>query len=307
MTTEKDFTEEEINHAGLTDEERAALEGDDDSTDSDGTEQGDEPEGSTADDSDTGGDDGGEGQDSADAGRDDGATGDDDGKQEEPEGDGDEPEPQAADRQYSPTIRGELPEDFDERLQKIGQTKQELRKQYNEGDIDFEEYEQKRDELEQQHRQLEQKQFKATIAQEMREDRWLNHDVANFMSEHPEYKPGSALYAMLDQEVRIRQAKAAEDGGETFDPAILQSAHSSIRERLAKDLGLSEGKAKRRASPPPARNAPPVIGGLPASDIEDAASGLFAEMDRLAEDDPALFQERMDAMSEADRKAYMDK
>ena len=298
----KHMTEEEMDNAGLTDEERAALESDDDIVD---TDTGDEPNGADTEakgkDADDAGDDAGDEPDEDVSGtpeaREDDAPGRDDGKQVEPV------QPDA--RQYTPTIRAELPEDFKEQIDKIGTEKADLRKKYNEGDIDFDEYEQQRDALDEQRRQLEQQQFKASIAQEMREDRWLNHDVAGFMADHPEYKPGSALYAMLDSEVRNLQAIAESEGKEPLDPAILRAAHASIREQLAKDLGLPVGQQARKGTPPASRDVPPTLGNLPAAEAESTDGGRWASLDRLAETDPVAFEERLEAMSDADRDAYL--
>ena len=293
------FTEAELDD--LTDEEREALLSNDDVLEDDGQDEDDaDAAESKAADGEQEGDDEPEAQDAA---GDDSSAGADDAAEDEPE------DQQAGQqRQYSPQLRAELPEDFDDRIKGIDDQRAELRKKYNEGDIDFDEYESQRDTLDEQRRQLEQQQFKANIAQELREDRWVNHDVAGFLAEHPEYKQGSALHTMLDQEVRVLQARAQNEGNDPLDPAILQAAHRSIREQLAKDLGLQVDTkpAGKRQGIPPKRDVPPTLGSVPAADIEDTDGGKWAVLDRLADSDPAAFQERLESMSDAERDAYLD-
>lgn len=307
MTDKDKFTDEELDQ--LTDEEREALQSDDDFIDTD-DEQDDDNEGTN--------DDQGQANDEAEDEGDDKGGDDNDGEQEgdqegeqpgrddgaDPDEDEDkQPEPP---QQYSPNLRADLPEDFKDQLSQIDTEKADLRKKYNEGDIDFDEYDQKREELDAKRRQLEQQQFKASIAEEMRQDRWLNYDVPRFLDEHPEYKPGSVLHRMLDQEVRTLQAQAHAEGKDVLDPSILEAAHKSIREGIAKDLGITPpAQQRKKASPPPKRDVPPTLGNVPAAEVEGTDGGRWAHLDRLAERDPSAFEEKLAALSDSEREQYL--
>jgi len=197
-----------------------------------------------------------------------------------------------------------------ERLEKIATDKTDLRKKYNEGDIDFDEYEQQRDALDEQKRELEQTKLKADIAQDMRVDRWVNRDVAGFLADHAEYKPGSALHAMLDQEVRILQAQAEQEGKDPLDPAFLATAHANVRKSVAKDLGLDVSQldkptTEKKPTVPPQRDVPPTLGNLPAAEPESVDGGRWAALDRLADSDPSAYEEKLASMPDEERNAYL--
>lgn len=294
----------------LTDEELEALESDDDiieTDDGEGTDDEDESGEDTnvdaADDEDDDESDDGEGDeddDSDDETGDEDQPGRDDGADDEPE--------KAKAKDYTPELRATLPDDFDDQLKAIGDKKADLRSKYNEGEIDFDEYEQERDKLDEQRRQLEQAQFKAQISQDMRMDRWVNRDVANFLASHDEYQPDTPLFAMLDSEVRRLQAEADKDGKDQLDPAILDKAHENIRKSLTKALGgeLPEKKqAGNKQKIPAKRDVPPTLQGLPAAETEDMDGGRWAHLDGLLERNPAKFEEALAKLSEEDRNAYL--
>lgn len=262
--------------------------GADDQGEDEGTEG---EEGQDADD-----DGGAEDEESPAAGRDDGADGDDEGD--------DEP---AAPTGYVPNLNATLPDDLKDQLDKIAQDKKALRTKYNDGDIDFDEYESQRDELDQRSRDLERQQFKAQLANELREDRWLNHDVPTFLKDHPQYKTGSTLFKLLDEKVQVIQAQAARDGKDPLNPAFLAQAHRELSEELERDLGIKvETKRAGKASRvPPQRNAPPTLATVPAADIEDTDGGKWAALDRLADTDPEEYERRIERMSEAELNDYM--
>jgi len=295
----------------LTDEELEALESDDDiieTDDDEGTDDEDESGEDTnvdADDDDDDGDD----DEGADGDEGDEDAGEDKGEEQPGRDDGADDEPEKAkSKDYTPELRATLPDDFDDQLKAIGDKKADLRSKYNEGEIDFDQYEQERDKLDEQRRQLEQAQFKAQISQDMRMDRWVNRDVANFLAQHDEYQPETPLFAMLDTEVRRLQAEADKEGKDQLDPAILDKAHENIRKSLAKALGgeLPEKKQTGNKQKIPAkRDVPPTLQGLPAAETEDMDGGRWAHLDGLLERNPAKFEEALGKMSEEDRNAYL--
>lgn len=306
----KDLTDEMRDE--LTDEELEALESNDDVIDDGQEDTGEDTNVEEQDtDSDDDTDDDDDGEEEADGDDDEGEEeqpGRDDGSEEEGETE-DETAEKPKDQDYTPNLRTTLPEDFDDQLKTLATQKADLRKKYNEGEIDFDDYEQQRDQIDEQRRDLEQTKLKVQIAQEMREDRWINRDVSKFLKSHPEYEDGSALYTMLDTEVRKLQGQYESEGKDPLDPAILDEAHRAVRKTLSKALGKDlddapKPKAKAQKAPPK-RDVPPTLNSLPAAEQEDIDGGKWASYDRLLDRNPLAFEEKMSSLSDEERNAYL--
>lgn len=230
----------------------------------------------------------------------------DDGK--EPDADDESEGTDDQNSQYVPSLRVELPDDIDDQLEKIAEEKKKLRALYNDGEIDADEYESKRDELDEQRFSLREKMFKAQIANEMREDRWLNHDVPAFLAENPQYKPDSTLFRMLDERVKLLQGKLAAEGKDPLVPSVLRQADRELKEELAKELGLQVDTKKGKSAggvPAAQKNVPPSLANVPAADMEDTSGGKWAALDRLADSDPEAYEEQLSRMSETELNDYL--
>lgn len=307
------YTEDEL--AGLTDEERAALEeaGDDDTTttmeqslegsDNGGQEQEGEANKSDADKGDTQG--ATEGADKGDAGAgdggDDAGAGADDGADAGQIVDAGKP---------APLLIAEAPADADAKLAAIGEKKGALLEQFDNGDITAKEYQSQLDALNKEERTIESAVQKAEIAAEMRQQQEVNNwmgQVQTFTTkDHPEYSTSKVRWMALDafvKEIGSDPANASLTGAQ-----ILAEAHK----RVVEDLGEVQPKAKAEADgkQQPLKGSkaepPKTLAKVPAAD-NTMDDNKWAAFDRLAATDPVALEEKLMKLSESERDEYLSR
>lgn len=284
------YTEEEL--AGLTAEERAALEEDDDTEtdeeEADETESGDETE--------------------ADAG-DDAAEGADDGEQQADDGadDSDEGDESGAERsqQQGPILVAEAPEKAEERLGEIKTAKAELRKKYDDGELTFDEYESQVEALDDERMEIRLALKEAETAAKIEHQRQVNEreaQINGFLAEIGVKRDFSDLrFAALDNAVKIIAGKE-------------ENADLGVREILEKAYGLcvEQGVIQKKADKAPEVQAKPRkpiatvpnLAKVPAADQTDTDDGnRFAYIDRIA--DPVAREKAFQKLSPADQEAYL--
>lgn len=306
------YTEEEL--AGLTDEERAALEeaGDDDTT-------------TTMEQSLEGADDGlekdqnaGEGGEAAQEGADKGdgqadnaggaaGAGDDGGAAA---GDANSAVGQADAGKPAPLLIAEAPADADAKLAAIGEKKGTLLEQFDNGDITAKEYQSALDTLNKEERTIESAVQKAQIAAEMRQQQEVNNwmgQVQTFTTQaHPEYSTSKVRWMALDafvKEIGSDPVNASLTGAQ-----ILAEAHK----RVVEDLGevQSKGKATADGKQQPLKGSkaepPKTLAKVPAADnaMDD---NKWAAFDRLAATDPVALEEKLMKLSESERDEYLSR
>lgn len=298
-TEDKSITDDDLND--LTAEERAAIEGDDDyqDGDTDADNDNDDLEGDDDEDQDDEGDD-----DDVDPAADDDAAdvpGRDDGKAAE-DAPGDEQS--GAPVQAAPVFVAQAPADAEVKLAEITAKKEELIAQFDDGDITAKEYQTQLDALGKDERAIERAIDKAAIASEMETQRqtneWINQ--ANSFAEANGYKDNPRLYRALDLEVR--DVAGTDEGKSMTGPQILAKAHANLI-----DAGMVTGRAptvtvkgKSKLARP---DLPPNLARVPAADSSDTSGGRFASLDRLSSSDPIAYEDRLMALSESDRAAYL--
>lgn len=252
--------------------------------------------------------------------------GDDDGEEEEASDDDageetgeeetageEEEEKAAADDDYQPLLRADLDPEAETKLQEIATKREELDTQFDDGELTTKEFRQALADLDKQERSIEQQQFKAQIAQEMKEEAdraaWMK-EVRTFLDDHPEYEERPRLYDNLDAVVK-ELAADDKNAGLTGDE-ILVKAH----EKVYTDLGLPVPDAKKKeennGDKKPAgkkrtkKPAPPNLGSVPSSDTSDPTkSGQFTQLDKLADTNPQKFEEAFAKLSEAEQERYL--
>lgn len=281
------YTEEEL--AGLTDEERAMLEDEED----EGT--------------DGAGEDDGEDQG---RGEDDGAEGAGDaGAEADPAGDGGEGD-EAEDEQveapaaHAPILVAEAPEQAQERLQAISSQKADLRKKYDEGELTFDEYESKVETLDEERLEIRLALKEAETAAKIEQQRQINEreaQINGFLSEHNIKRDFSDLrFAALDTAVKVVASK--EENADLGVREILQKAMD-----LCIEQGVIAAKTKPEAAPAAKPRkpiaAPPTLAHVPAADMTGTDEGnRFAYLDRL---DPVAREAAVSKLSPADLDAYL--
>lgn len=281
------YTEEEL--AGLTDEERAMLEDEEDeSTDGDG-----ESDGEDQDDGEGGG---------AEAA---GAA----GAEADPAGNGGEgteaeDEPVEAPAAHAPILVAEAPEQAQERLQAISSEKADLRKKYDEGELTFDEYESKVETLDEERLEIRLSLKEAETAAKIEQQRQINEreaQINGFLSEHNIKRDFADLrFAALDTAVKVVASK--EENADLGVREILQKAMD-----LCIEQGVIAAKAKPEAAPAAKPRkpiaAPPTLAHVPAADMTGTDEGnRFAYLDRL---DPVAREAAVSKLSPADLDAYL--
>jgi hypothetical protein len=284
---------------GLTDEERLAL------ADEDGGEAAtnDNDTGSGDGEDDAGNDgeggDAGAGDDTG-AGQDDGADGAGDANDDAAAA-GDEP---PAAQASAPILVAEAPQDAEAQLAAIATQKDELSTKFDDGDITSKEYQAELDKLNKAERAIELDVHKAQIAADMEQQRLRNAWIteANAFAKQHGYTESPRHYKMLDQEVK--DIASSDEGKGMTGAQILAKAH----ENLVKDGVAPKGAAKPAETgkgKTPRENAPPSLHTTPAAEVEVPGAGKYALLDRLAETDPLKYEETLNAMSKAEREAYL--
>lgn len=273
-------------HDGLTDEERAALESEDDVTEGleDEPQDDDEPKGEAP-------------------------KEDDD---EPKEGDEDAPADPPADppketveikeSASAPILVVDSPTDADDKLKAIATQKEDLITKFDDGEITAKEYQQQLDALAKQERDIERAMERAALAAEMEQQRLKNEwtsTVNAFIDANPVYKDNARLYRALDQEVR--EVAMSEEGKAMSGAKILAKAH----ENLAQAFGFAAKPAADKGKAAPKPDLPPSLHGVPAADANDVTGGKYAALDRLAATNPIAYEEALMKLPDSERDAYL--
>lgn len=313
------YTEDEL--AGLTDEERAALEeaGDDDTT----TTMEQSLEGATDGlDKDQNAGEGGEaaqegadkdGAQGAAEGADKGDAGAGDGGNDAGAGaDGGADAGQIVDAgKPAPLLIAEAPADADAKLAAIGEKKGALLEQFDNGDITAKEYQSALDALNKEERTIESAVQKAQIAAEMRQQQEVNNwmgQVQTFTTkDHPEYSTSKVRWMALDafvKEIGSDPANASMSGAQ-----ILAEAHKRVVEDLgeAQTKGKATTDGKQRPLKGSTAEPPKTLAKVPAAESNTMEDGKWAALDRLAATDPVALEEKLMKLSEAERDAYLSR
>jgi hypothetical protein len=336
------YTDDDL--AGLTDEERAALQEDDGSGAGDGGSTGDDGDDSAksgtsvADEGKANGGDDGKGQ-QADAGGQGGEEGGGDGGNGAAADDGkgadggagsggaDDAGKQPTDRAGDaadakapivPLLVADAPADAEAKFKEISDKKGVLLGQFDDGDITAKEYQTQLDSLNKEERALERAIDKAQTAAEMRQQQemgeWMKQVTGFTTKEHPEYKTSRARWMALDSFVKEIAAENPNlDGGE-----ILRQAHAKVIEDLGEaqtkqaDPGGKKDDAAKKLDDKAGKplkgskvEPPATLGKIPATDNADITDGKFTALDRLAETDPMAHEEKLMKMSAAERDEYL--
>lgn len=294
---------------GLTDEERAALAGDEDQGalpvrdwEKEFPQTANDPEAAERAAAEAGDED--EGDDAAStAGADTAAA-----------GDSGTPAPTAEAADDAPATRpllvAEVPEGADERLKAIATEKQALLDKLDEGDLTVREYQTQVDALMEEKGKLELAIHTANMADQMERQRLQSEwetTVHSFLRANADYQKtvNPILFSALD--LRIREIAASEEGANLTNLQILERARDDVDKAVGR-----KPKAEAPTSPPPPPPsgqkpaAPPTLAHVPAADITASdEGGKWAVLDRLASADPLRYEEEIGKLSEADRDAYM--
>ena len=183
--------------------------------------------------------------------------------------------------------QAQLPEDFQQQSEALKTERAELREAYKNGDIDFDEYEERRESLRDREKELDRAAIKAEIAGEMSQQSeaqmWAttiqNFFEASAKSDGIDYRTDEAKHADLDLFVRTLADKPenADKSGEWF----LQEAHKRVKALHGIET-VSNKKPGAQNRKPPVDDLPKNLAHVPggADDAEEQSS-RFADLDKL--------------------------
>lgn len=215
-----------------------------------------------------------------------------------------EPEPAAsAAPQPAPVFVAEAVKDAETQLASIATQKEALGTKFDDGDITAKEYQAQIDSLNKQERVIERAQDRAQLAAEMDEQAKKNawFAQAQAFATSNGYTDQRRL-KMLDSEVIAVATGEPELNG----AQVLAKAHQNLV-----DAGLAQGKTVPAPAAVPAKAAapkpeiPPSTHKLPASEVDNAGGGEWAELDRLITTNPIAYEAKLAGMSDAQRERYL--
>ena len=213
-----------------------------------------------------------------------------------------EPEQAATDEPFIPRYQANPVENFDENLATLNEQKRSLRTQYNDGDIDLDEYEEQREKVETDILTLREANFKATIAQEqqaqLEQQKWM-WEVGRFLDDNPYIKENRAAFRAVDALIIDLKQDPANQG--KSNQWFLSEAKRQYEE------------APRGASPPVASKEPPKrgktkkalppnLGDMPSAEIPDTGGDEWAHLDKL---DGMALESALAKMSPAEQERYL--
>lgn len=207
-----------------------------------------------------------------------------------------------------PVYVAEVPEDADAKLKGLADKRADLRKQYDDGDITFDELESARDEITKEEKAIERAQLKAEMAAEMQQQQTVNdwnRDVNSFLDANPEYRASDVRYQALD--MMVRKIGGAPEAAKMTGPQVLAKAHEELQKAfgVAAPAKKDEGNGKGEKKPPPKVDVPPTLGKLPAAENNDTQGGKYAALDRLLETDPLAHEDALMKLSASERESYL--
>lgn len=286
---------------GLTEEERAALEGAED--------QGALPAKDWEREFPQAGDGGATEPGVEHADKDHGGSGDDDDAPGRDDG-GDTGAPAAQDEAppQRPLLVAEVPEGAEERLKAIDEEKARLMDQLDEGDITVREFNAKAEALNDEKGQIQLALHTAQMAEQMERQRLQSEwesTVHAFLRANPDFKKDAnpILFNALDQQVR--EIAASEEGQGLTNAQILERARDVVDQAVGRKpkAPAAQGQPAQPAqSQRPA--APPTLARVPAADMT-TSEGEFSHIDRLLSTDPEGYEAAIAAMDDKTRDRYM--
>lgn len=214
----------------------------------------------------------------------------------------DEPEQAKPDEPFIPRYQANPVENFDQHLTALNEQKRSLRTQYNDGDIDLDEYEAQREKVETDILTLREANFKATIAQEqqvqLEQQKWM-WEVGRFLDDNPYIKESRAAFRAVDALIIDLKQDPANQGKPNqwfLNEAKRQyeEAPRGASQPVASKEPPKQGKAKKAL--------PPNLGDMPSAEIPDTGGDEWAHLDKL---DGMALESALAKLSQAEQERYL--
>lgn len=206
-----------------------------------------------------------------------------------------------------PVLVAQVPEGTVERLAAIGDEKKAITAKFDDGDLTASEMNAELEALNKEERKLERVIDRAEIANDLENQRITNertNEINTFLADVKiPNDPKNLRFQTLNQAViQVANDPANAELGAT---AIMQKAFDyCVQEGVLPPKTLKSEPLDKKAHvvPPKVLNAPPSLGGLPASDISATEENRFAHLNRMG---PDAREAAFAKMSPADQDAYL--
>ncbi|MCK7580998.1 MAG: hypothetical protein MZV65_39345 [Chromatiales bacterium] len=218
------------------------------------------------------------------------------------------PEPVREPEPFTPRYQAEPVADYEARVAEIAERKKALRTQYQDGEFALDRYEEQRDALDAELLVLREANLKATLAAEQAQQasaqRWQWEQERFFSAEsNAIYRQDPILASALDTAVKA----LAQDPANEHKPMrwFLDEADRITRERIAKLVGAPaaspspEIKVKPKAPKP---TLPPNLGDLPSAELPETGQDEWSHLDKL---DGMALEQALAKLSAADQERYL--
>ena len=215
--------------------------------------------------------------------------------------------------QPAPILLAEAPADAEAKLAEIKEKRAELRKQYDAGDITFDEYDIAKDDLSTAERTIERAIDKAQIAADLSDQQRRNEwdsQCSAFLAGHAEYEGGTGeRFEHLNETLKAIAVMPRNQG--LTGPQLLEKAHKLVlaerNETPAPVQAAADAVAKpaARPAPAPAPKLPPNLAHIPASASTETGESRYAALDRLQTTNYAAYEDALAKMSESEQSAYL--
>lgn len=208
----------------------------------------------------------------------------------------------------APVFIAVAPADAEAKLDDIATKKTELRAQYDDGTLTFDQYDSQKDALAKEERTLERELDRAKLSAEMelqqRQNAWYA-EATSFAKDHG-YKANDVLFQVFDQQVvAVSRTKEAETMTTT---QILAKAHENL---VAAGIGKVQTPAQAAKTPVVGAQAtkpkqPPNLALVPAAENNDTNDGEFAALARLRDaGNPDAYEDAVMKLSDGARDRYL--
>lgn len=223
-------------------------------------------------------------------------------------------EPEAAPSaapQPAPILVAQAPADAEAKLAEIASKRAELRKQYDDGEITFDQYDSQKDVLAKDERAIERAIDKAQIANDLTEQQRRNEwdsQCSTFLAAHAEYDGGKGeRFDHLNETLKAIAVMPRNQG--LTGPQLLEKAHKLVLAELneAPAPAAAPAAAAKPAAKPaaPAPNLPPNLAHIPAASGTETGESRYAALDRLQSANYAAYEEALAKMTPAEQDAYL--
>lgn len=215
--------------------------------------------------------------------------------------------------QPAPILVAQAPADAEAKLAEIAAKRADLRKQYDDGEITFDQYDSQKDVLAKDERAIERAIDKAQIAYDLSEQQRRNEwdsQCSTFLAAHAEYDGGKGeRFEHLNETLKAIAVMPRNQG--LTGPQLLEKAHKLVLAELneapapAAAAPAAVAKPAAKAAPAPAPKLPPNLAHIPAAAGTETGESRFANLDRLQSTNYEAYEAALAKMTPAEQDAYL--